>query len=150
MSYPLNDGPLLRFILSYYHKCTSRHYNELMAFNLFRKSNNNTPTTPNQPEPKYEGLTFDDSSNPGKMHAKDIFFIKGRGTVIVGKIESGTFREGQTIDIETENGTITTAITSIQTFKKGVDFSAAGDNIGLILANVKQEEVQIGNLITAK
>ena len=83
------------------------------------------------------------------MTVEDVFFIKGRGTVITGQIESGTFHVGQKITIETENGPIETTITGVEAFHNHVDFASAGTNAGLFLDNVDHKAVTYGNIVNA-
>lgn len=94
-------------------------------------------------------MTFDESGAPAKMHIEDIFFIHGQGTVVTGTVEAGTFQVGQKINIQTDNGTITTTIASIQAFHKTEEFVATGSAAGFVIPDVAREAVQKGNLITA-
>ena len=121
-----------------------------MVFNLFKKSDNSsTPTAPDQIQPSNEQMVFDESGAPAKMHVEDVFFIKGRGTVVTGKVEAGSFQVGQKINIKTDNGTITTTIAGIETFSKKEEFVATGSAAGFVIPDVAREAVQKGNLITA-
>ena len=100
-------------------------------------------------EPSNETMTFDEGGS-GKMTVEDVFKIIGRGTVVTGKVESGTFRVGQKITITTANGPINTTIAGVETFRAKVDFAAAGTNAGLVLDNVDREAVKHGDIVTAE
>ena len=117
---------------------------------FFKKSKNDDFIKPPiRVEPSNETMTFDEGGE-AKMTIEDVFFIKGRGTVITGHIDSGTFRVGQKITITTANGPIDTIITGVETFRAKVDFAAAGTNAGLVLDNVDREAVKHGDIVTAE
>ena len=121
-----------------------------MVFNLFHKSDNSSTSTPSdQVQPSNEQMVFDESGAPAKMHIEDIFFIHGRGTVVTGTVEAGTFQVGQKINIQTESNIITTTIASIEAFRKTEEFVSTGSAAGFVLPDVDREAVQKGNLITA-
>jgi len=82
------------------------------------------------------------------MIINDTFSISGRGTVVTGKIESGSFRVGQTVIIETGNGTIETTISGVEAFHKTMDVAVAGQNVGLFLANVTRDQIHQGSTIS--
>ncbi len=120
-----------------------------MVFNLFRKSKTDDFIKPPiTVKPSSEEMVFE-TSGPAKMTVEDVFLIKGRGTVITGQIESGTFHVGQKITIETENGPIETTITGVETFRNHVDFASAGTNAGLVLDNVDHKAIKHGNIVNA-
>ena len=85
---------------------------------------------------------------PGFMIINDAFSISGRGTVVTGKIESGSFRVGQTVIIETGDGTIETTISGVEAFRKTMDVAVAGQNVGLFLANVTRDQINQGSTIS--
>ena len=116
-----------------------------MVFNLFRKSKNDDflkPPIQVEPTP--------DTSGPGRMTIEDVFKITGRGTVVTGRVESGSFHVGQKVTITTTDSQISTTITGVETFRKRLDSVTAGDIAGLVLANVDHKSVQHGNIITSE
>ena len=117
---------------------------------FFKKSKNDDFIKPPiRVEPSNETMTFDEGGE-AKMTIEDVFFIKGRGTVITGHIDSGTFRVGQKITIQTANGDITTTITGIESFHKHHDFATAGNNVGMVLDKVSRESVKHGDIVSAE
>lgn len=123
-----------------------------MGFSLFRKSNNDDLIKPPikvdpNPQPSNETMNFD--AGPGKLVVEDVFFIKGRGVVVTGQVESGSFSSEQQVIIKTALGEIRSTITSIEMFHKTADRAVAGDVCGLLLDNVNREDVSHGNIVTA-
>ena len=100
-------------------------------------------------EPSNEKMVFE-SNGPAKMTVEDVFLIKGRGTVVTGRVESGTFHVGQNITIQTANGDITTTITGIESFHKHHDFATVGNNVGMVLDKVSRESVKHGDIVSAE
>lgn len=81
-----------------------------------------------------------------KIIIEDVFTITGRGTVIVGKIQCGTISVGDSVRVLDESGNekqITT-ITGIEMFRKLLNTATVGDNAGLLLADVKSNEISSG------
>jgi len=88
---------------------------------------------------------------PFMMPVEDVFSIKGRGTVVTGRIERGVVKVGEPADIvglQDEIGT--TTITGVEMFHKLLDQGQAGDNVGLLLRGVDREEVERGMVIAKK
>lgn len=81
-------------------------------------------------------------TGPFRMVVEDVFSIKGRGTVATGRIETGSVRVGQAVRI-LRAGTVlsTTTVTGVEQFRKVLDSATAGDNVGLLLGGVTQENV---------
>ena len=71
---------------------------------------------------------------PFLMPIEDVFGIKGRGTVVTGRIERGTINVGEEIEIVGLKQTETTTVTGVEMFKKLLDRGEAGDNVGCLLA----------------
>lgn len=85
---------------------------------------------------------------PFLMPVEDVFSITGRGTVVTGKIESGVIKIGNEVEIVgLRNGVLKTTITGVEMFKKQLDRGEAGDNAGLLLRGVKQEDVERGMVL---
>jgi len=89
-----------------------------------------------------------DVEKPFLMSVEDIFSIKGRGTVVTGRIERGVVELNQEIDIVgMQEDKIDTVVTGIEMFNKTLDRGEAGDNAGILLRGVKKEEVSRGMVL---
>lgn len=84
---------------------------------------------------------------PFIMPVEDVFSIKGRGTVVTGKIEQGVIKLGDTIEIVGVRDTQTTTVTGIEMFHKLLDQGQAGDNAGLLLRGIEREDVERGQVL---
>ncbi len=91
-----------------------------------------------------------DNDKPLLMPIEDVFSISGRGTVVTGRIERGKVKVGDECEIVGLRPTILTTITGVEMFKKLLDEGHAGDNCGLLLRGTKKEEVERGQVISAK
>ncbi|KAI0833044.1 translation elongation factor Tu [Hypoxylon sp. FL0890] len=89
-----------------------------------------------------------DLDKPFLMSVEDVFSIAGRGTVASGRVERGTLKRDQDVEL-IGKGTevIKTKVTDIETFKKSCDESRAGDNSGLLLRGVRREDIKRGMVI---
>ena len=85
-----------------------------------------------------------------RMTVTDVFSIRGRGTVVTGRIEAGTLRAGDTVRITGQLGSRSTIVTAIETFRKQVEQAAAGENVGLLLEGVAKSEMRPGDLIVGE
>ncbi|XP_057956832.1 elongation factor Tu, mitochondrial-like isoform X3 [Malania oleifera] len=83
---------------------------------------------------------------PFLMPVEDVFSIQGRGTVVTGRVEQGTIKVGDEVEILglMQGGPLKTTVTGVEMFKKILDHGQAGDNVGLLLRGLKREEVQRG------
>jgi elongation factor Tu len=81
------------------------------------------------------------------MPVEDVFSISGRGTVVTGRIERGTVKIGETIEIVGIRDTQTTTVTGVEMFRKEMDQGVAGDNCGLLLRGTKKEDVERGQVL---
>jgi elongation factor Tu len=93
------------------------------------------------PEPVRE------TEKPFLMPVEDIFAIEGRGTVVTGRIERGTVKVNEEIEIVGIRPTAKTVVTGIEMFNKQLDDGRAGDNAGLLLRGVKKEDVSRGQVL---
>jgi elongation factor Tu len=84
---------------------------------------------------------------PFIMPVEDVFSIKGRGTVVTGKIEQGIIKVGDTIEIVGVRDTQTTTVTGIEMFHKLLDQGQAGDNAGLLLRGIERDDVERGQVL---
>ncbi|AFZ64235.1 elongation factor Tu (chloroplast) [Nannochloropsis gaditana] len=81
------------------------------------------------------------------MAVEDVFSITGRGTVATGRIERGTIKVGETIEIVGIVETKTTTVTGLEMFQKTLDEGFAGDNIGILLRGVQKGDIQRGMVL---
>jgi elongation factor Tu len=85
---------------------------------------------------------------PFLMPIEDVFSIKGRGTVVTGRIERGIVKVGDTIEIiGMQEKTRTTAVTGVEMFKKLLDEGRAGDNVGALLRGIERTDVERGQVL---
>src|SRR5574337_1134124 len=78
---------------------------------------------------------------PFLMPVEDVFSIKGRGTVVTGRIERGIVKVGEELEIVGLKPTMKTVCTGVEMFRKLLDQGQAGDNVGVLLRGTKREEV---------
>jgi len=84
---------------------------------------------------------------PFLMPIEDVFTIAGRGTVVTGRVERGTVKVGEEIEIVGLKPTSKTVVTGVEMFRKTLDQGQAGDNVGLLLRGTKREEVERGQVV---
>ena len=91
-----------------------------------------------------------DMEKPFMMSVEDVFSIKGRGTVVTGRVDRGRVNTGETVDIVgLREKSMSTVVTGVEMFHKTLDEGQAGDNLGLLLRGVDREEVERGMVIAA-
>jgi len=93
------------------------------------------------PEPKR------DLDKPFLMPVEDVFSIKGRGTVVTGRIERGIVKVGEEVEIVGIKDTVKTVVTGVEMFRKTLKEGRAGDNVGVLLRGVGREEVERGQVL---
>ncbi len=84
---------------------------------------------------------------PFLMPIEDVFGIKGRGTVVTGRIERGVVHTGDEIEIVGIKETRKTVVTGVEMFRKILDVGEAGDNVGCLLRGVEREDVERGQVL---
>jgi len=84
---------------------------------------------------------------PFLMPVEDVFSIKGRGTVVTGRIERGTVKVGEEVEIVGLKETRKTVVTGVEMFHKLLDRGQAGDNVGCLLRGIGREEVERGMVL---
>ena len=85
---------------------------------------------------------------PFMMAIEDVFTIKGRGTVVTGRVERGQLQKGETVDIVGLRDDIRqTVVTGIEMFHKELDAAEAGDNAGILLRGIARTEVERGQVL---
>ena len=88
-----------------------------------------------------------DVSKPFLMPIEDVFSIKGRGTVVTGRVERGKLKVNEEVEIVGIKATQKTVITGVEMFRKTLDEAMAGDNVGLLLRGVEKNQVERGQVI---
>ncbi len=83
-----------------------------------------------------------------RMTVEDVFMIRGRGTVVVGKVESGTLHTGDEIFINGQAGTKKAAVGGLEMFHKLLQDANPGDNVGVLLKDVTRDDVRRGDVLT--
>jgi elongation factor Tu len=86
---------------------------------------------------------------PFLMPIEDVFSISGRGTVVTGRVERGTIKVGEEVEIVGIKETSKTTVTGVEMFRKLLDSGEAGDNIGALLRGIGREEVERGQVLAA-
>lgn len=81
------------------------------------------------------------------MPIEDVFSISGRGTVVTGRIEQGSIKVGEEVEILGLNKNQKTTCIGIEMFRKLLDYGEAGDNVGLLLRGVKRDDVVRGQVV---
>jgi elongation factor Tu len=84
---------------------------------------------------------------PFLMPIEDVFSIKGRGTVVTGRVERGIVKVNEEIEIVGLSDTRKTVVTGVEMFRKLLDQGQAGDNIGCLLRGIDREEVERGMVL---
>ncbi len=88
-----------------------------------------------------------ESDKPFLMAVEDVFTITGRGTVATGRVERGTLKLNEEVEIVGIRDTKKTVVTGIEMFRKNLDAAMAGDNAGLLLRGVAKEEIERGQVL---
>ena len=88
-----------------------------------------------------------DTDKPFLMPVEDVFTITGRGTVATGRVERGTVRMNDTVEIVGMGAKKQTVITGVEMFRKLLDEARAGDNVGLLLRGIQRNEIERGQVL---
>ena len=122
------------------------------------KALESTSTDPNAPEyqPILELMRAVDAyipqpvreiDKPYLMPIEDVFAIKGRGTVVTGRVERGQVKKGEEVEIVGLRETRTTIVTGTEMFRKELDVVQAGDNAGILLRGIERTDVERGQVL---
>jgi elongation factor Tu len=122
------------------------------------KALESTSTDPNAPE--YESIRellrvvdeyipepVRETDKPFAMAVEDVFSIKGRGTVVTGRIDRGVIKVGEPVEIVGLRETQTSVVTGVEMFHKLLDEGMAGDNVGLLLRGIERTDVERGQVV---
>jgi elongation factor Tu len=93
------------------------------------------------PEPKR------DTEKPFLMSVEDVFAIKGRGTVVTGRVERGSLKVNEEVEIVGLRETKKSVATGLEMFRKTLDETIAGDNVGILLRGVEKDDVERGQVL---
>ena len=88
-----------------------------------------------------------DTEKPFLMPIEDVFTITGRGTVVTGRVERGTLKVNDEIEILGIRAPQKTTVTGVEMFRKFMDYAEAGENVGLLLRGTKREDVERGQVV---
>ena len=88
-----------------------------------------------------------DNDKPFLMSIEDVFTITGRGTVVTGRVERGTLKLNDEVEIVGLKDTKNTVVTGIEMFRKQLDYAEAGDNAGVLLRGIDRSEVERGQVL---
>jgi elongation factor Tu len=89
-----------------------------------------------------------DTDKPFMMSVEDVFSIKGRGTVVTGRIERGRIRVSEPVEIVgLREKSMASVVTGVEMFHKSLDEGMAGDNAGLLLRGINRDDVERGMVI---
>jgi len=85
---------------------------------------------------------------PFMMSVEDVFSIKGRGTVVTGRVERGQVKTGEAVEIVgLREKSMSSVVTGVEMFHKTLDMGQAGDNLGLLLRGIDREDVERGMVV---
>jgi len=88
-----------------------------------------------------------DVDKPFAMPIEDVFSIKGRGTVVTGRVERGKLKLNEEVEIVGLRETRKTVVTGLEMFRKTLDEAQAGDNVGVLLRGIEKDEVERGQVL---
>ncbi|MBX4205628.1 elongation factor Tu [Candidatus Microgenomates bacterium] len=88
-----------------------------------------------------------ETDKPFLMPVEDVFSIKGRGTVVTGRVERGSLKLNEEIEIIGIRPTKKTVVTGIEMFRKSLDDAQAGDNAGLLLRGIEKDDIERGQVL---
>jgi translation elongation factor EF-Tu-like GTPase len=81
-----------------------------------------------------------------RMTVEDVFVIRNRGVVATGRVESGTLRVGDTVQID---GSLEATVDAIEVFRKSIDAANVGENIGVLFKKLEKSQLDRGSVLTA-
>ncbi len=96
---------------------------------------------------KYIPTPKRDIDKPFLMPIEDVFSIKGRGTVVTGRIERGKIKVNDPVEIVGIRETKASVVTGVEMFKKQLDEGQAGDNVGLLARGIEKDDVERGQVV---
>lgn len=119
--------------------------------NLFKKEKTETETFYEEKEKEkrqWETMNPQYSHDNFRIVVQDVFMITGRGTVIVGEIESGSVSAGEEVILRRQDGTSqNVVVVGIEMFRKKLETAHQGDHVGLLLRDLKKKEIHRGDIL---
>jgi elongation factor Tu len=88
-----------------------------------------------------------EKDKPFLMPVEDVFSITGRGTVATGRVERGTVKVGEEVEIVGLRDTTKTVVTGVEMFRKILEQAEAGDNVGLLLRGIEKDGIERGQVL---
>jgi len=88
-----------------------------------------------------------ETDKPFLMPIEDVFTIQGRGTVVTGRVERGTLKLNEEVEIVGLKETKKTVVTGLEMFRKTLDETVAGDNVGVLLRGIEKDQVERGQVL---
>ncbi len=88
-----------------------------------------------------------DLDKPFLMPVEDVFSIKGRGTVVTGRIERGVIKVNEAIEIVGIKDKRQSVVTGVEMFRKQLDQGQAGDNVGILLRGIEKDDIERGMVL---
>ena len=88
-----------------------------------------------------------DTDKPFLLAIEDVLTITGRGTVVTGRVERGSVKMGDEVEIVGIKDTLKSVVTGIEMFRKTLDYAEAGDNAGILLRGVNRDQVVRGQVL---
>ena len=89
------------------------------------------------------------ADKPFLMPIEDVFTISGRGTVVTGRVERGTVKVGDKVEIVGIKETVESVVTGTEMFHKTLEYAEAGDNVGCLLRGIAKKDVERGQVLAA-
>jgi len=89
-----------------------------------------------------------DVDKPFLMPIEDTMTITGRGTVVTGRVERGTLKLGENVEIVGIRETSKSVVTGIEMFRKLLDYAESGDNVGVLLRGINRDQIQRGQVLS--
>lgn len=93
------------------------------------------------------GAFAQSANEPFLLAVEDVFSISGRGTIAVGKVERGSVKVGDAVEIVGAKGVAATIVTAIEMFRKMLPEAKAGDEVGMILRGIEKTAIERGDVI---
>jgi elongation factor Tu len=136
--FPGDDIPIIRGSALAAMNCTSTDVNDPAFASILElmKAVDDYIPTPERPR-----------DLPFLMPVEDVFGIKGRGTVVTGRIERGIVKVGDEIEIVGFGESRKTTVTGVEMFQKTLDQGEAGDNVGCLLRGIEREDIERGQVL---
>lgn len=88
-----------------------------------------------------------DIDKPFMMPIEDVLTITGRGTVVTGRVERGSIKVNDEVEIVGIKPTVKSVVTGIEMFRKTLDYAASGDNAGLLLRGIARDQIVRGQVL---